>query len=319
VPVPTLLLTSLSAKKALFEAVRGNALRFNPKARLIGADSNPKCQAASNVDEFLHMSRIQDLDAEKFFEFTKMHGITHVIPTREEDLQFFSRAREELCEHGIHCFVTGISPLLRCQDKLEFFEHLQNLDLPVIPTSLKVTNIEGEKVVVKERCGSGSAGVGLNLSRKAAEKWAEGMREPIFQPYIEGKEFSSEAWLDQNGRAKGIVLRWREKVVNGESHVTTTFQHQKWENTILDAMRGIGLTGHALAQAIVDEDEHLHLVEINARLGGASPLSLVSGLNSIEWFLRETAGESMEKMPFFRCPTGKRLVREKGIVRIESA
>ena len=315
---PILLFTSLSAKKALYEAVLEDALRFNQEARVIGADCNPECPAASSVKEFLHMPTLQGMDAKKLWDFCNRHGISHIIPSRDEDLNFFCRAKEELCEHGIHCFVTGISPLLRCQDKLEFFEHLQNLNLPVIPTSLKVTNIEGEKVVVKERCGSGSAGVGLNLSRLAAQKWAEGMREPIFQPHIAGKEFSSEAWLDQNGQAKGIVLRWREKVVNGESHVTTTFQHQKWENTILDAMRGIGLTGHALAQAIVDEDENLHLVEINARLGGASPLSLVSGLNSIKWFLRETAGESMEKMPFFRCPPGKRLVREKGIVRIES-
>ena len=86
----------------------------------------------------------------------------------------------------------------------------------------------------------------------------------------------------------------------------------------MDAMQGIGLTGHALAQVIVDKDEDLHFVEINARLGGASPLSLVSGLNSIEWFLRESAGEDMEKTPFFRCPPGKRLVRKKDIVRIES-
>jgi len=55
-----------------------------------------------------------------------------------------------------------------------------------------------------------------------------------------------------------------------------------------------GLYGHVLAQVIVDPDMGPRMIEINPRLGGASPLALAAGLNSIEWFLLETAGRQAE-------------------------
>ena len=41
-----------------------------------------------------------------------------------------------------------------------------------------------------------------------------------------------------------------------------------------------GLRGHVMAQVIVDNSDNLHLVEINPRLGGATPY-LLAGLSSI--------------------------------------
>ena len=79
----------------------------------------------------------------------------------------------------------------------------------------------------------------------------------------------------------------------------------------------MGLTGHALAQVIVDENDSLNIVEINPRLGGASPLSLACGLHSIEWFLRETAGELMFLGSTFKSSPGKSLTRDGDRVTIE--
>ena len=77
-----------------------------------------------------------------------------------------------------------------------------------------------------------------------------------------------------------------------------------------------GLQGQCLAQIIVDEDCKLHLIEINPRLGGASPLSLEAGLNSIGWFLNESNGASQKipKNPAIR--DGLRLKKKNGVVTI---
>ena len=78
-----------------------------------------------------------------------------------------------------------------------------------------------------------------------------------------------------------------------------------------------GLRGHVLAQVIVDDKERLHLVEINPRLGGASPLSLKAGLDSIKWSLQEFLGDSdqIPKSPILK--SGLRLSKKNQVVQIQ--
>jgi carbamoyl-phosphate synthase large subunit len=77
-------------------------------------------------------------------------------------------------------------------------------------------------------------------------------------------------------------------VVNGESHESTTFENQDWADELCNVFTKLaGLKGHVLAQVMVDTDEQLHLIEINPRLGGASPLAIAAGLHSVRWSVFE--------------------------------
>ena len=317
VPHPILLFTSLSAKKSLYDYVLKDAHRFHPAARLIGADSNPACSGAQYAEEFITMPSISDLDPSGFCEFCLKHSISHVIPTRDGELAFLAAAKKNLEQENIHVFVAPPEPLSKCLDKLVFSERLAADGMPVIPTSSSIDELPEDRLVVKERHGSGSEQIGINLTREAAEIHADKLKDPIFQPYVQGREFSAEVWLDKTSRAHGVVLRWRKKVVSGESHHTVTFHNGEWEDLVVGCVEALGLTGHALAQVIVDENDSLNIVEINPRIGGASPLSLACGLHSIEWFLRETAGELMFPGSTFKPSPGKSLTREGDRVTIE--
>jgi carbamoyl-phosphate synthase large subunit len=317
VPHPILLLTSLSAKKSLYDYVLKDAHRFHPEARLIGADSNPACPGAQYVEEFITIPPISDLDPTGFCEFCIKHSISHVIPTRDGELAFLAEAGKILGQENIHVFVAPPEALSKCLDKLVFSERLAAARMPVIPAFSSIDELRDNQLVVKERHGSGSEQIGIDLTREAAESHAGKLENPIFQPYVGGREFSAEVWLDKRSRAHGAVLRWRKRVVSGESHQTVTFRNEEWEDLVVDCVEALGLTGHALAQVIVDENDSPHIVEINPRLGGASPLSLACGLHSIEWFLRETAGEVMSLGSTFKPSPGKSLTREGDQVTIE--
>ena len=316
-PHPIILFTSLSAKKSLYDYVLKDARRFHPDARLIGADSNPVCFGAQYVEEFITMPPISDLDPTGFCDFCVKHRISHVIPTRDGELAFLAETEKILGEENIHVFIAPPEPVSKCLDKLVFSERLAADGMPVISASSTIAELPDDHLVVKERHGAGSEQIGINLTREAAEIHAEKMKDPIFQPYIQGHEFSAEVWLDKTSRAYGVVLRWRKKVVNGESHHTVTFHNGEWEDLVVSCVEALGLTGHALAQVIVDENNSPHIVEINPRLGGASPLSLACGLHSIEWFLRETAGELISNDSTFKPFPGKSLTREGDRVTIE--
>ena len=313
------LFSSLAAKIALFKKVEAEVRNINPSAIVVGGDMDPQCLGAKVLDKskFLRMKKLDDFSSDDILKFLVSENISHVIPTRDGELSFWAAHKNILSERKISVMISDLSSIEKCNDKLTFYSSSQELPVPVIPTFLDLNQIDSKTFVVKSRWGSGSSGIGLNLCRKEAFDHAEKINDPVFQPYIKGKEFSAETWIDHNGQCHGLVLRWRIQVVRGESHESKIFLNENWGNLIIDMFEKIrGLQGHCLAQIIVDEDCKLHLIEINPRLGGASPLSLEAGLNSIEWFLNESKGASQKipKNPVIR--EGLRLKKKNGVVTI---
>lgn len=67
--------------------------------------------------------------------------------------------------------------------------------------------------------------------------------------------------------------------------------------------------GHVMFQFIKDYSGDIHIIECNARFGGASTLSLAMGLDSFYWFIQESRGIPSEQLSFDRSQTEKRLIR----------
>lgn len=297
--MPKILMTSLSSKIALYDSVLRQAKMFNPNASVIAADSNPNCPGADYVKYFKILPRLDILSPEELLNILGNWRITHVIPTRDDELQYWAQIAPLLLKKQVAVLLSSCDAINLCKDKLSFPTKITISGLKHIPSLLSPNQSNYPKWVIKERYGSGSRGVGANLSKNDAVNLALSLEEPIFQPYIEGVEFTAEGWINRDGECMAVLLRWRDKVVNGESFVSTTFRNTDWENKIKTLFSSInGLKGHCLGQFIVDHDENLNLVEINPRLGGASPLSLSSGLNSILWSLREESGKQFSDSDF---------------------
>ena len=316
-PSPIILFSSLSAKISLYEKVLQSARRFDKQARLIGVDSNPNCPAARMVEEFAPIPPLKEMDLVNLTKYCQELNVTHVIPTRDDELGFWSAKSNQLRKNGIQVMVSNKSAIETCQDKLVFSRTLQSLAIPPISSSDNLSTLPGDHFTVKERSGSASRSIGLNLKAEKAMKHAERLKQPIFQPMTHGREFSAESWINLSGQCQGILLRWRSKVVDGEAHESEIFEHSEWEQRMRESFEAIrGLSGHVLGQVIVDSNQNLHLVEINPRLGGASPLALAAGLHSIEWFLLESAGRESEisKNPSFDKKLKLRKVNGEAII-----
>jgi carbamoyl-phosphate synthase large subunit len=294
-PSPIILFSSLSAKISLYEKVLQSARRFDKQARVIGVDCNPNCPAARRVEEFAPIPPLKEMDLDNLTKYCQKLSVTHVIPTRDDELGFWSAKSNQLKQNGIQVMISSKSAIETCQDKLFFSRTLEGLAIPPIPTSDNLSALSGHHFAIKERLGSASKSIGLNLVAGEAMKHAERLKQPIFQPMTQGREFSAESWINLSGQCQGILLRWRSKIVDGEAHESEIFEHSEWEKSMRDTFEAIcGLSGHVLGQVIVDPKQNLHLVEINPRLGGASPLALAAGLHSIEWFLLQSAGRESE-------------------------
>lgn len=295
------LVTSISKKMPLLKAVRSAVHLIGLDVVIHGCDSQAFCMGQYGVDEFWQCPLLTELTPEAIIAYCHQHHITAIIPMRDDDLEFYARHRVVLAQEGIQVMVSHLETILTCLDKKQFADFLEKKHFPVIPTYLSLEACPSKMYVVKARRGAGSHGVGLQLSRAQAEQYAQNLKQPIFQPYVKGKEWSVDLYRSFTGQIKGCVARLRNFIVNGESQVTTTVRFPALEKLCQEMANALNIQGHAVFQVLEDMQGRFHVIECNPRFGGASTASLAVGLHSFLWFFVECQGRSLDDYPFVRC------------------
>ena len=291
------LISSSAAKVSLIEAVRSGTHKISKEIKIIGGDMSSNVISAYFVDEFWEMPRLDEINLDEFINECIHRKITVIIPTRDGELEFFSKNKDFFLSKGIYVMVSSKDVINKCIDKLEFSKQ-ENLS--IIPSSKTIKEIKSEKFVVKERYGAGSHSIGINLNSEDAITHSKNLTDPIYQPFISGKELSVDAYIDNKKNIKGIVMRERVLVVNGESQVTKTIIDQPLENSFFKIINSMNLSGHIILQAIIDEESNIHVIECNPRFGGASAISIKSGLDSFYWLYLESRGEDIQRHKFMK-------------------
>lgn len=290
---PHVLVGSVSGKVPLIRAVKQAADKLCPGILVEGGDAAASPIGAHFVDQFWHMPHMNELTVAELIAHCRAAGIRVIVPTRDGELAWYAAAASELAAAGIHVMVSGREAIDACVDKLRFAE------LPgTIPTHRELPVSATGRWVVKERFGAGSRSLGLNLTPEEARAHGAKLSEPVFQPYVAGREVSVDVYVDRQRRVKGVVVRTRDTVVNGESQITTTLEAPQGEAACRRVISLLPFYGHLVFQAIIDEAGGVHLIECNARFGGASTLSLAAGLDTFYWLLLESEGADLAEYPF---------------------
>lgn len=318
IPACRILLTSCGAKQPLIEILSGSLQRVGLPPHLLCVDADPECITAELARlpsyrtgrglEFVPLASFDELGPDAFIDFCRGEGITHVVPSRDGELAFMAELAETKPD-GIHFFVTAAKVIERCLDKRAFAQFADQHGLSVIKTVSQKETLDTKRYVVKERRGAGSRKIGLNLSYREASGWAETLEEPVFQPYVAGREFSADSYVRPGGEHVATVLRWRDKVVNGESHITTSFADPAIEAQVIALLKAFGITHHSVTQGIVDSGGQVHFIEVNCRLGGASRLGDTLGVRSVERWLLETLFPEADRPDVPASQKPMRLVR----------
>lgn len=304
-----ILVLSSSVKIPLIEAVEKATKKFDGSVKIIGADTNPDCLSKHFVNEFWEMPLLTELSIEEFISGCKEFKVKYVIPTRDGELQYFSKHKERLKKENIYLMISNFDSIHTCFDKQLFYDKLIKLGFPVIKTVASLDKLTERRLVVKERYGAGSVSIGLDVDYENALQISKKLKEPIFQPFIEGTEYSIDVYVDLQGKAKGAIARERTVIKNGESQITTAVNHEQLEEKCKKIAEVLKLYGHVVFQAIIDENDNIHIIECNSRFGGASTLSIEMGLDSFYWFLIEASGENLNSYPFLRSSSNKKLIR----------
>lgn len=293
------LITSVSNKIPLINAVRSALKRIDPDGILYGADNDPNAVGRYFVDMFWKVALLDELRINDFITYCSSHRVTKIIPTRNEDLLFFSCNQNLLNSADISVMVSGEKALRRTIDKLAFYQFGRNCGFPVILTSPRLDEVNADKFVVKERRGAGSKNLQVGITRTEVSKVLGTMNEPVIQPFLDGGEYSVDLYIDRQHAVKGVIARKRIAVRNGEAQITRLADEPEMEKLALQMALAYDLYGHVMFQ-ILQNATGLHVIECNPRFGGASTLSVRAGLDSFYWFFAESEGNSLQKMAFKR-------------------
>ena len=287
-----ILITSISSKVPLVNSVFEAKNKFDKSIKIFGVDIKSEVVGKYFVDEFYVIPKICDLNIDEFIQDCLKKEIKYIIPTRDEDVLFYSSFKDIFSRNNIFVFSSDFNSVKKCFDKYLFFK--ENNVSYNINTSLEIDNlINIERFVVKDRFGSGSKDLGLNLEYSEALNFSKNIKEPIFQEFIAGEEYSIDAFLDMKNNFIGSIIRKREIIQNGEAVVTCSMNDKILEKKIKTFLIKNQITGHSITQVIKKENDYF-LIECNTRFGGASTLSHKMGLESFYWFLCEVNNKSFK-------------------------
>lgn len=304
------LISSISKKTPLIQAVRQAAEKIGAFQKIHGCDAASTCIGRYAVDQFWQVPLLEEWRVESILDYADAHRIGAIIPTRDAELLFYARHRPLFEKQQIQVMVSPIATLQTALDKKKFADLLQAHGFPSIPTALHLDDLPpSADYVVKMRYGAGSKRIGLKLATHEALAAAKGLEDPIFQPWIEGIEWSVDLYRSLEGTVKGVVCRRRNEIADGESQVTTTASYPALEHLCSSVADLLGIYGPAVFQVLVDLNGCFHLIECNPRFGGASTASLSVGLESFFWFFAESLGASIEDYQFIRSKGEVRQVR----------
>ena len=296
----TILVSSASKKVSLIQAMKTAARKIDTNAQVIAGDCSPNALSSYVADKFWVMPKTTDDEIENIINGCIERGISVILPTRDGELQYWAKHKNRLAKLGIQVIVSSPTSLINCIDKQEFSNFGRVHGLPIVPSTSTIDDLQCSRFVVKERYGAGSRSIGIDLDRKQAMHHAATLSNPIFQPFIAGHEFSIDSWTDSHSEVKALVLRHRKTIVDGESQVTKTFTHPEFESISHKIIKRLKLSGPSVLQAIEDNNGNMHVIESNARFGGASTAGINAGVDSLFWSLLEARGIDVANYPFLR-------------------
>jgi len=274
------LLTSSSAKIQLIEAFK-DALR--PRGgQLIAADTDPTCCSVHFADAFEQMPRDDSPDYEdRLLAVCKKHKIDLLIPTRDGELVRIAKMRDKLAKIGTLITLGDADALAACMDKGSLHRFCRENGFPVLDVS-DVSDTAAFPVFIRHRNSSLTGGGILVEDRSSFEELALKMDDYLVQSFVEHREFSCDVLSNLEGEPLQAVVRERLRLVNGESWRSQIVKMPTLEKLALDLAAALKLCGHNLIQMFWSEQDGAHIIEVNARFGGGTNLSLKGGLASPE-------------------------------------
>ncbi|MCP5053248.1 MAG: ATP-grasp domain-containing protein [bacterium] len=224
-------------------------------------------------------------------------NITLIIPTIDQELMLWARHKQQFKEKGIHVSISAPETIDICNDKWNTSHFFKIHDIPFPNTYLQemLTYKMDYPLFIKPRNGRGSVQSYVVKNKKELDFFVEYVPEPLVQDYLQGKEFTVDAYFSLEGKLISYVPRYRLVIRSGVSDRGRTFKNEKLGRWVEKIGRTMGFEGVINLQGKIHK-QTVTFFEINPRYSGSIQLSTAAGPNFSELMIRELNGETLEPM-----------------------
>ncbi|MBQ9520192.1 MAG: ATP-grasp domain-containing protein [Acholeplasmatales bacterium] len=291
-----ILFTSVGRRVELVQEFKNAAKNLNIDLNIIGADYSDTAPALFFCDSSLKVCKINDENyIPMLIYYCKKEKVDLLIPTIDTDLLILSKYKYKFKDIGTQVFISSEDKIKICRDKREtalFFDSV-GLKTPIPIDDYKKYDL-GFPAFIKPKDGSSSINAFKVNDESELETYSKEVPDYIIAPFIEGTEYTIDAFCDIDGSPIFITPRIRLAVRSGEVLKTQIVQDDKIINEakkIIENFKPCGpITIQLIRQTTTGDD---YYIEINPRFGGGAPLSMKAGANSAEATLKMLAGERL--------------------------
>lgn len=283
-----ILLTSSGRRVELLKLAK-KTLSENGGGKVFAVDVMSDAPTSKFADAFFTLNEIGDgvCYIRDLLEICKREQVDILIPTIDTELIPIASSIEEFTEIGTLVNIPSLEVVRLCRDKTstrKFFEENSIKTPRAFDVNLDADSLS-YPLFIKPRDGSASFNAFKIKTPRELEFFREYVKKPILQEFIDGDEFTIDAFCDRDGSPIHIVPRRRISVRSGEVLKGRIEKNREIIDATRDVLTKIKLFGHTTIQCIRNSFG-VYFTEINPRFGGGAPMSIMAGANSIELLLK---------------------------------
>jgi len=283
------LITSASRKVSLVKAFK-LALEQEGGGDVIAVDADRRSAALYFADyHYITPLGLGDDYLKSVLAICLKHDVNLIIPTRDEELPFFSNNR--------HLFLATImipstETIRICQDKHLFVDACKQFNISIPKTYIN-ENDYAFPIFVRPRTGKGSNQTHRVDSKDELWYVLKEIEHPIIQEFIDAAEYTVDLFSDFSGKVLSVVPRRRLVVFGGESFVGKTVKNFPVIGASITLALALNLIGHNTIQCF-DNDGDIQFIEVNPRYGGGASLGFAAGAPTPRYLVRLMLGRDVE-------------------------
>jgi len=292
----SILFTCIGRRVSLLERFRAASRELGLNAHFIGADSSHLSAALQLCDAKHLVSPVRHPDyLDQMLGIAARCGAGLLVPTTDLDLKILAKNKPAFEAIGCSVLVSKAEVIAVCQDKRKSFQFLSQNGFGT-PRTMEASEALDSKDLpypcfLKPWDGHASRGTAKVVDRRELEVMAARIPNCIVQEFVEGIEYTCDAFVDFAMKVRCVVPRQRMETRGGEVSKGRTVRDEAIMSRVRDLVNALGAgPGVITIQLIVDGHGEIKFIEINPRFGGGVPLSIKAGADFPRWILEQLSG-----------------------------
>ena len=293
------LFTCIGRRVSLLRSFQRAARELDLQASFYGTDTTKLSPALQLCDEALLVERTTHPEyIRQLLSIVRRLSVNLLVTTVDLDLRLLAENKPRFEELGCRVLVSDPGVIDMCQDKRRTFDFLvkNGFDSPAT-MSVRAALAADRRGELKWPCflkrWDGYAGLDNAVARDRSELrfFAKRIPNAMCQEFVEGIEYTCDAYVDFDMRVRCVVPRRRIEIRSGEvskGRVVKNMEIMSQARRVVELL-GAG-PGVITVQLFVTNDGRIRFTEVNPRFGGGAPLSIQAGADFPKWVLQELTG-----------------------------